>query len=297
MASLENDISDLTREAVAKIEPGVVTDVVEALAQPIPLLVIAKLLGIPRDDWRLLQSWSDAFAVAGSVGSEPGSEARARFQMQMAECALYFAEQFADRRANPRDDLLTAVQQEVEGEVLDQMDQLGVTLVLLTAGNETTQTLISGGVKLLAEHPDQRLALVDRPDAVPNAMEELLRWVTPVTTFCRTAMERIELRGRTIERGDYLVSIFGSANRDEDIWDRPDVLDVLRKPDPGHVAFGFGQHFCMGARLARLESRIVFSQLLQRFAHFDLVGKSERTPTVVARYPSLPVVFHERSAD
>ena len=132
--------------------------------------------------------------------------------------------------------------------------------VLLIAGNETTRGLIAGAGQAMAEHPDQRKILVDAPELIAPAVEEFLRYVTPVTHMCRTALADVELRGQQIRRGDYLCLLYPSANRDEDIWERADELDVTRDADPPHVAFGFAEHFCLGASLARREARIVLDR-------------------------------------
>ena len=152
--------------------------------------------------------------------------------------------------------------------------QLSMAFVLLVAGNETTRGLIADAAKLLFEHPDQRRLLADDPELLPSAVEEFLRFQSPVTHMCRTALADTELRGRQIARGDYLCMLYPAANRDEEIWDRADELDVTRAPDPGHLAFGFAEHFCLGASLARREIRLVLGELLQRYPNYELVGRA-----------------------
>lgn len=293
VASLEPGIRALTREALALIEPGDVTDLIPTLAGPIPLRTIAQMLGVPREDWERFGVWSDAI-TAGTSGIFNADSPEAVEKMeQFVQFAMYFGNQLAERKSSPRDDLLTALQQEVDGDVLNDMDQLANCVLLLTAGNETTRTLIAGGAKLLAENPDQCAWLVDHPETISWAVEEMLRCVTPVTGFARTAMETTTIRGEEIKRGDYVMSLFASANRDEEAWVDPDVFDVQRRPDPGHVAFGFGPHFCLGAALARLEAKVVFEELLSSFPKFELAGESRRVANgdVVPRYTSMPMVF------
>lgn len=292
VAKLGESIQTLVKATLDPIEPEVITDVVDTFARPIPLYVIAEMLGVPPEDWTRFARWSDAAADATTQINDPEADASANWMEQLLEFGAYFGEQFADRRANPRDDVLTAIQGEIDGEALSDIDQLMFALTLLGAGNETTQVLVAGGVKLLAEHPDQLSILVKNPDMIPGAVEEMLRCVAPVPTFCRTAKETTHLRGSRIEKGDYLVVIHAAANRDEDVWEDSDRFDVTRKPDAG-IAFGFGPHFCLGAALARLEARIIFADLLQRFPRFELVGESHRAPTsLIPRYEAMPVVFH-----
>lgn len=293
VAQLEEEVHKLTREAFDDIEPGSVADFVESVALPIPMNVIAKMLGIPSEDYQAFRRWSDAIVAATDALADRESEAIGYFAEQLMELVGYFMEQLADRRRHPRDDLLTALgQAEVDGERISEPNQLLLVLVLLVGGNETTRSLLSGGAKLLAEHPDQRRRLIDRPDLMPLAVDEVLRYWTPVVTMSRTATEATELRGQVIERGDYLVMLFASANRDEDAWDRPDVFDVSREPHPMHVAFGFGEHFCLGAALARCEARIVFSELLSRFPSYELAGELKRTESMLTPgIEYMPVAF------
>ena len=172
-------------------------------------------------------------------------------------------------------------------------DQLSMATVLLIAGNETTRGLISGAGKLMGEHPDQRQILVDQPELIAPAVEEFLRYVSPVTHMCRTALDDVEVRGQQIKKGDYLCLLYPAANRDEDVWERAETLDVTRKPDPAHVAFGFAEHFCLGSNLARREARIVITELLRRFPSFDIVGDVERVRQhMVPGIKKMSVVFH-----
>lgn len=293
VASLEPAIRARTRDAIATIQPGEVTDWVAALAQPVPLRVIAEMLGVPSEEWDTFGRWSDAIADLSGDMQDLESPAALYKAGQCMEFAAYFGDQLAQRRSQPRDDLLTAMQREVDGEVLGEAEQLMMTTMLLLAGNETTQVLLSGGAKLLAEHPDQRAVLAGCPEMIPNAIEEMLRCVTPVVVFARTAKERTEIRDKVINRGDFIVSMFSSANRDEDIWSDPEVFDVARKPDSAHVAFGYGTHFCLGTALARLEARVVFEEVLAQFPEFELAGESCRVASsnAIPRYPSMPIVF------
>jgi cytochrome P450 len=166
-------------------------------------------------------------------------------------------------------------------------------LTLLVAGNETTRTLLSGAALVLDQHSGQRAALAADPSLLPGAMEECLRWVTPVQAFCRTATENCTVGGRTIGQGDYLCLLYASGNRDERIFgDDAGTFDVRRATNPMHVAFGFGEHVCLGASLARLESRIFMEELLALYPDYAVTGPAERVAsTTVAGIRSLPVVL------
>ena len=166
-------------------------------------------------------------------------------------------------------------------------------LTLLVAGNETTRTLVSGSAVVLAEHPDQRAALVADPTLMPGAVEECLRWVTPVHAFCRTATEDAVVAGTDVRTGDYLCMLYASANRDEGVFGSDAAqFDVRRETVPVHLAFGFGEHVCLGASLARLETRVFYEELLARFPDYAVTGPAERVlSTTVAGIRTLPVVL------
>jgi cytochrome P450 len=185
------------------------------------------------------------------------------------------------------------VQAEVDGSPLSGEDLFMFLLTLLVAGNETTRTLLSGSMLVLDEHPEQRAALAADPEGVPGAVEECLRWVTPVHAFCRTATADTVVAGTRIRQGDYLCMLYASGNRDELIFgDDAARFDVGRPTNPMHGAFGFGEHVCLGASLARLEGRIFLEELLARFPGYAVTGSAERVlSTTVAGIRSLPVVL------
>jgi len=159
------------------------------------------------------------------------------------------------------------------------------------AGNETTRHLLTGGAVALSEHPDQRAALASAPEGLPGAVEECLRWVTPVHAFCRTPTEDLDVGGVPVAAGDYLVMLYASANRDESVFGpTADRFDVTRPVQPTHLAFGFGEHLCLGASLARLEARVFFEELLSRYPAYEVLGPPVRVPsTIVASVAELPV--------
>ncbi len=261
---------------VARIESGVATDVVSVLSVPLPLQVISEILGVPDDEWERCYEWSEAVIPGATDWPE---ERRARLMAEMIE---YLVGAAKDRRAEPRDDVLTQLAQiEADGERLSD-DELGMFLVqLLVAGNETTRDLISTGLLAFADHPGQWDRLVADPSLVPSAVEEMLRWSSPVTSFMRTATRDTEVRGVPVAAGEPVLMLFASANRDEDTFGADaGVFEVDRHPNP-HLAFGQGNHFCLGAALGRLEGKVVLEELLGRFAAVERVGAIERSPSSV----------------
>jgi cytochrome P450 len=288
-AHQETMIRAIARECLDAIEPGSVTDLVEALAVPLPMYVIAEMLGVPRSDRPQFKRWSDSLIEAGGGKRTPETDA------MLGEMLRYFAGVLAERRRAPKDDLVsTLARAEIEGEELTDPAILMFCITLLAAGNETTRNLISGGSLLLARNPDQRARLLAEHSLLPNAIEEMLRWWTPVQSFIRTATGDTELRGKRIAAGDVLLLLYASANRDEEVWgedaDRFDVgRDHARKR---HLAFGFGEHLCLGAPLARMEARVLFEELLARFPAFELAGEPELLHSrLMHGVEHLPVLF------
>ena len=269
---LETMVRAIARECLDAIEPGSVTDLVEALAVPLPMFVIAEMLGVPRSDRPQFRRWSDSMIEAGGGKRTPATDA------MLGEMLGYFAGVLAERRRAPKDDLVsTLARAEIEGEELTDPAILMFCITLLAAGNETTRNLISGGSLLLARNPDERRRILADRSLLPNAIEEMLRWWTPVQSFIRTATSDTELRGKRIAAGDVLLLLYASANRDEEVWgDDADRFDVGRDhAKKRHLAFGFGEHLCLGAPLARMEARVLFEELLGCFPHFELAGEPE----------------------
>jgi cytochrome P450 len=292
---LEPRIREITCEALHKIRPGEVVDFVDAISVPVPLCMIAELVGFPWSDRQKFKVWTDT--IVESLDHNPGDEKWAEVSQVWAEMHGYFAMKLEERRREPRDDLISALlAAEIDGEKLTEMTLLVFLVNIMAAGNETTRTLLSGGALTFAQHPQEWKKLRADPELLPGAVDEMLRWWSPVTTFCRTATEDVVIRGQTIKKGDFVAMLFASANRDEDVWADPDVFDVERKPEPMHLAFGWGEHVCLGASLARLEARIVYEELLQRFGGWEVAGTVQRTPSkVVNTISELPVVFLAKS--
>jgi len=286
VAELEPRIRAMTRQLLDAVDPREPVDLVEALTAPLPLWVIAELLGLPADDRADFRRWSDAVMQAATDLTEDTA-------LLALELFGYFERHLDARTAHPADDLLTAlVQAEVDGETLSRQDQLGFCMTLLVAGNETTRALLSGGLVALAEAPEQRAALVADPSAVPAAVEEMLRWVTPIMAMARTAAVDTDIGGCDVRKGDYVVMVYGAANRDEEVFGADaERFDVTRSPNP-HLAFGFGEHFCIGAPLARLEARVVIDEVLRRWPDYAVLGPPRRAPsTLLRQITSVPVRF------
>ena len=210
----------------------------------------------------------------------------------ITELGLYLLDRVNARRESPEDDLLTALAVARDSELpFDDGAVISMATTLLGAGNETTRTLISQACLLLHRHPDQRQLLIDDPTLLEGAVEEFLRYVTPVQSHARTAMEDCEIGGQKIRKGDYVVMLYASANRDEDVFSEPDRFDVTRPIlENPHLALGFGEHFCIGAHLARLETRVVFEELLARFPSYEITGPPERLrSTHINGIQSMPV--------
>ena len=274
VAALEDRVRELTREVLAAVDPASEVDLVDALTSPVPMLVIAELLGIPADDRDRFRRWSDAMMDAATEMSQDAL-------VQAAELYGYFNEHLAVRREQPGEDLLSRlVTAEVDGERLTEWELLGFCMTLLVAGNETTRNLLSGSLIALHEQPEQRSLVLS---GTARAVEELLRWVTPILLFARTATRDTDIGDRTISAGDFIVMMYASANRDESVFGpSADRLDVTRDPNP-HLSFGFGEHFCLGAGLARLEARVVLEELLTRFPSYAITGEPDRVPSTLLR--------------
>lgn len=244
-------------------------DLMEAIADPLPVIVIAELIGVPPADRAQFKVWSDKRART----LEPTITSREREAARQAgeELDEYFLGIIAQRRAEPRDDLISAlVAVEEEGDKLTEREMVVMLRLLLVAGNETTTNLIGNGMLALMQHPEQLHLLREQPDLMPTAIEELLRYDAPVQTDIRTALEDVELAGRQIRKGQGVLMLIGSANRDPEVFTDPDRLDLTRN-EASHIAFGRGIHHCIGAPLARLEGRIAFEMLLERFEDIHLL--------------------------
>ena len=257
-------------------------DFVDRIAAPFPLGVIAWVLGVPVDDWGLLFRWTNE--VIGKDDAEyrrPGETPGATSKRARGELHAYFARLIAERRKAPEADLVSdLILGLVEGAPLTDEQLVSYCELLVEAGNETTRNAVSGGLLAFSEHPGEWERLRERPELLPGAVDEILRWVSPISHFTRTATEDCQVRGVTIRVGEQVALYFASANRDEEVFDDPFAFQVDRQPNP-HLAFGFGEHFCMGAHFARVELETIFGHLLTRFESFEVSGPVERLTSIV----------------
>ena len=272
IARLEDKIRIVTREILDNVAGRGECDFVSEVAADLPLQVIAELVGVPLEDRRMVFDWSNRL-----IGFDDPEYVGDREDQKRCATEVYmYANQLAEeRKENPRDDLTSVLMTgEVDGERLTEMEFDLFFLLLVVAGNETTRNAISGGLLSLIQHPEQRARLAMNPRLMPTAVEEILRWVSPVICFRRTCIADTELRGQKIREGDKVVMFYPAANRDEAVFPQADKFDVGRTPNE-HLAFGLGTHFCLGNSLARLEIKVMFEELLRRLPDIELAGPIE----------------------
>jgi len=271
---LEPRMHEIANELLdAALEEGDV-DLVQALTYPLPVTVIAEIIGIPAEDRAKFKRWSDeAVANLGLVFLGGFDPERAQRQLRLFDAMReYFIPLAEERKRHPREDLLTGlVQAEHEGSKLDIEEMLSMLVLLLVAGNETTTTLIGNATLELLAHPGELKRLRDDPGLLPSAIEEVLRFASPVQFDPRRATRPLALHGVEIRENDFVLCWLGSANRDESSFEHPATFDITREKNP-HLAFGFGTHYCLGANLARLEARVAIGALLARTRRFERRG-------------------------
>jgi cholest-4-en-3-one 26-monooxygenase len=270
---LEHHVRAITNEIIEQVAGAGECDFVASVSAELPLRVIVELVGVPMADRHRVLQWSNQMLAYDDPEYQLDPDTP---KIAAAELFMYANELAAERRAHPRDDLASDLMHaEVDGHGLSPEEFNSFFMLLLVAGNETTRNLVSGGLLALIEHPEERTRLQANPALLPTAVEEMLRWVTPVNLFQRTATRDVELRGQRIREGDKVVLFYASANRDEEIFPDAHRFDVGRTPNE-HLAFGIGPHFCLGANLARLEITIMFEELLRRLPDVELAGPVER---------------------
>jgi cytochrome P450 len=273
VAELVTSIEGYAAAIVDRVGPKGEVDFVEDIAAEMPLLVLADVLGIPSSDRHLLFDWTNR--LIGYDDPEFGGDEE-RFRSAFTEMFAYAAEQTEQKRAHPGDDVWSRiVNAEVDGERLTPVELDRFFQLLVVAGNETTRNHLTGAVYALSLHPDQRDRLRADPELLPRALDEVLRWWPPVIQFRRTATEDTTLAGQPIAKGDKVVIFYASANRDEAVFSDPDRFDIDRDPNP-HLSFGVGPHFCLGATLAKLEARVMLSELFRRLPDLEVSGPPER---------------------
>jgi cholest-4-en-3-one 26-monooxygenase len=265
-------------------------DFVTDIAAELPLQVILELMGVPVDDRHLIFEWSNRL-----IGfDDPDYQTTPEEGRAAATEMFMYANQLAvDRKRSPQRDVIsTLLQAEMDGEALTETEFDAFFVLLSVAGNETTRNLISGGMLALIEHREERRKLQADSSLMGTAVDEMLRWVTPVMYFRRTVTKGTTIRGQRIREGDKVVMYYGSGNRDEDVFTDGDVFDVTRNPNP-HITFGpGGAHFCLGASLARLEIRVMFEELLRRLPDIESAGPVRRLRSnFIAGIKQMPVRF------
>jgi cholest-4-en-3-one 26-monooxygenase len=287
---LDQHIHDVAREIVDRVSEAGECDFVVDIAAELPLQVIAEMMGVPHEDRHQLFDWSNRM-----IGSEDPEYAVSDAEAMEAatEMFMYANELAAKKRANPSDDIISALlQAEVEGEQLTDLEFDLFFELLAVAGNETTRNLISHGMHFMFETPDAWRALLADRSLLPTAVDEMLRYASPVMYMRRTAQRDIELRGEVIKEGDPVALWYISGNRDEEVYDRPNEFDITRSPNDYVVFGGGGPHFCLGANLAKLEIRVMFEELLDRLPDIQLAGDVQRLRSnFINGIKHMPVTF------
>lgn len=273
VTQLEPHVREICADLIDKVAKKDSFDFVTEIAAELPLLVIAELLGVPMEDRHKVFDWSNSL-----VGFDDPEYKTSMETGKIASAQMWaYANDLANKRKeHPLDDLVSVLMQaEVDGDRLSEQEFDSFFLLLAVAGNETTRNLISGGMLALIQHPEERARVLADPSLLPTCIEELLRWVSPLIHFRRTATRDVHMHGQTIREGDKVVIFYPSANRDERRFVNPETFDVSRTPND-HLAFGIGEHFCLGANLARLEIKLIFEEMLRRLPDLELAGPVRR---------------------
>ncbi len=281
VAALGPRIEKIVEELLDEVEGKERIDLIDSFAFPLPIIVIAEMLGVPAEDLDRFKDWSNDIVL--SLEPILTREQRDRFRRSEEELYAYFEGNIAKRRRDPQDDLVSAlIAAEEEGDRLSHGELLATLLLLLVAGNETTRNLIGNGMLALLRNPEELQRLRGQPDLLEPAIDELLRYDSPVQLDGRTAREDVEIGGKLIRAGQQVVSVVGGANRDPAAFSEPDRLDIGRK-EKSHISFGRGIHYCLGASLATLEGRIAFEGLLERYSSIRLAAEPQQRKQVVLR--------------
>lgn len=282
--SLAPKIQEITTSLLDEAEKKGKMDIVADLASPLPITVIAEMLGVSMEYRERFKAWSDALV---------GDNADAYFQCQR-EMSEYFSEIAEDRRRHPQDDLITKlVEARIDNEHLTELEIIGFCILLLVAGNETTTNLISSAVLAFDSLPEVRAAVLGDSQLLPGAIEEVFRYFSPVQLMFRSVKQDTVLRGQELKQGQFVYIWMASANHDEDVFDQPDVFNIHRNPNP-HLGLGSGIHYCMGSQLARMESRIALQTLLDRYPEYlrdRSVELARMDSTMMFALKELPVIL------
>jgi cytochrome P450 len=295
MRDLKVRVDELAARTVDKMrEMGPECDFVTDVAMNFPLYVIMSLLGIPEEDFPRMLTLTQEMFGGDDDELQRGSSVE-DLHMVLLDFFNYFNALTTSRRENPTEDLASAIANaRINGEPLSDLDTISYYVIIASAGHDTTKDAISGGLRALIENSDQLARLRDKPELLPTAVEEMIRWTTPVKEFMRTATEDTTVRGVPIPAGDSVYLAYVSGNRDEEVFDDPFRFDVGREPNK-HLAFGYGVHFCLGAALARMEMNSLFSELIPRLDSIELAGKPELSATTfVGGLKHLPIRYSMR---
>ena len=285
IAAWEARARELVDEAIAKLRSGAPFDLVEDLAIPLPVSIIAEMLGVEAARRSDFKRWSDTIIHMATGPGRDGDRFARPIVDTLIELLSYLRGVAEERKRRPADDLVSAIVAEQEGETaLSTREVIQFVMLLLVAGNETTTNLIGNGVTALLDHPDELARVAADPALVPAAIEETLRYDPPIQMLFRNATQDVDLGGVRIPKGAYVVPLLGSANRDERRFADPDRFDVGRET-PGHVGFGFGKHFCLGASLARLEARVALEALVPELVRLERRGPREHVDSFLVRGP------------
>jgi cytochrome P450 len=304
LRSIEGDIERIGREIVDRLleksGPGEYgeCDFVREVSAPLPIAVIAWLLGVPESDWNLLFDWTNRTIGAGDPEYQvPGKTPQETALAAMTELFGYFTKLVEEKRRKPADDLVTLFAKlRIDGQPIPEIDVLTFCLIIVIAGNETTRNGTTGGMLTFIEHPAEMRKFAANPTLVEPAVEEVVRWTSPIIHFGRTATQDFELRGRKIRAGDALALFYPSANRDEEIFPDGDVFRIDRSPN-NHLGFGIGEHFCLGSHVARLELAIAYKHLLPRIDEIEVSGPIERlASSLVGGVKRLPIRYKLKPA-
>src|SRR6266481_4250712 len=274
--ALEPEIAKITTEILDDVMDRGECDFVTEISSKVPVAVIAEMLGVPRKDWPTIFRWTNEVIGGGDPEFQRGKDANETFAQARLEMFQYFTDLVEESRKHPGNDVTSIISNaKVNGEPLPALELLSYLLLLVVAGNETTRNATSGGLLAFIENPEQFRRLKSDPTLIKSAVEEIVRWTSPVIQFARTAASDTSVRGQTIRAGESVCLFYPSASRDEDVFAEPFKFDIGRNPNP-HLSFGIGEHFCLGANLARLELNVIFGELAKRLDHAELAGPVQR---------------------
>jgi cholest-4-en-3-one 26-monooxygenase len=301
VGAMEDHIRQMATEILDDIAAKGECDFVLDVSSLLPLAVICGMMGAEKKDWKLIFQLTNKVLGGGDPEYQADLPAEQRGTMEAARATImsgfagmlqFWSALLGDRRKQRRDDLVSLlVDSEIDGQALSDEDILWFSFLLIVAGNETTRNAISGGLLALCQHRGERARLQTNMSLIDPAVEEILRWTSPVTHMARVATADTEIRGQRIGAGERIVMWYPSANRDEEVFPDPDRFDITRSPNE-HLAFGIGEHFCLGAGFARLELKVIFQELFRRFPDIELAGEPERLrSTFIGGIKHLPVRY------